>query len=207
MGSEKNKEIPQVEGLEFEEETHTYRLDGILIPSVSAIMEPLSRVKYTGISESTLKRAANKGTAVHNAIENWLKFGIEDVSAEHQGYFEGFKQWKSAVSPEIIGSEIHLCHRLMRYGGTADLLAYIENDLVLVDIKTTYTISDMTCGVQLEAYAQALSSMGVGIQRKIILHLKRDGKFDVREYPAPDAERWRVFGALKTVFDYIESTK
>lgn len=36
MGSEKIKEIPQVEGLEFEEETHTYRLDGILIPSVSA---------------------------------------------------------------------------------------------------------------------------------------------------------------------------
>ena len=40
MGSEKIKEIPQVEGLEFEEETHTYRLDGILIPSVSAIMAP-----------------------------------------------------------------------------------------------------------------------------------------------------------------------
>ena len=54
-------------------------------------------------------------------------------------------------------------------------MAYFENDLVLVDIKTTYTISDMTCGVQLEAYAQALSSMGVGIQKKIILHLKRMG--------------------------------
>lgn len=207
MDTEKLKEIPRVEGLEFEEETHTYKLHEILIPSVSDIMAPLSKVKYNGISESTLKRAANKGTEVHNAIENWLKFGIEDVSAEHQGYFEGFKQWFEKVTPEIVGSEVRLCHKLMRYGGTADLLAYIENELVLLDVKTTYTISDMTCGVQLEAYAQALSTMGITVQKKIILHLKRDGKFDTREYPVPDAARWRVFGALKTVFDYIESTK
>ena len=189
MDTKKLKEIPRIEGLEFEEETHTYRLDGILIPSVSAIMSPLSKVKYNGISDSTLKRAANKGTA------------------EHQGYFEGFKQWFEKTTPEIVGSEVRLCHKLMRYGGTADLLTYIEDELVLVDVKTTYTISDMTCGVQLEAYAQALSTMGVPVQKKIILHLKRDGKFDIREYPVPDAARWRVFGALKTVFDYIESTK
>ena len=53
-------EIPAVEGLEFDDRTHTYTLDGLVIPSVSAIMEPLSRVKYRGISERTLDRAAGK---------------------------------------------------------------------------------------------------------------------------------------------------
>lgn len=54
----------------------------------------------------------------------------------------------------------------MRYAGTADLVAYIDSELTLVDYKTTYTISDMTCGVQLEAYAQALENMDVKVQKK-----------------------------------------
>lgn len=201
------KEIPEVNGLEFDEATHTYRLDGLVIPSVSAIMEPLSRAKYSGISERTLGRAADKGTAVHNCIENWIKFGIEDIPPEHMGYFQAFKDWWNEFQPVVVGSEIRVCHPLMRYGGTADLVAYIGNELTLVDYKSTYVISDMTCGVQLEAYAQALKSMGVDIQRKRILHLKKDGRYDTREYPAGDVQRWRVFGALKTVYDYIESSK
>ena len=95
----------------------------------------------------------------------------------------------------------------MQYGGTADLIAYIAGELTLVDYKSTYVISDMTCGVQLEGYTQALKSMGVPIQRKRILHLKKDGRYDFREYPMNDIARWRVFGALKTVYDYVESSK
>ena len=41
-------EIPTVEGLEFDDPTHTYRLDGLIIPSVSAILGPLSKAKYSG---------------------------------------------------------------------------------------------------------------------------------------------------------------
>lgn len=76
--------MPEVPGLEFDEAGHIYRLDGIIIPSVSAVMAPLSKVKYDGINSRTLEKAAGKGTAVHNAIENWLKFDIEDVPPEHQ---------------------------------------------------------------------------------------------------------------------------
>ena len=98
-----------------------------------------------------------------------------------------------------------MCHRLIRYAGTADLVAYIDSELTLVDYKTTYTISDMTCGVQLEAYAQALENMGDKVQKKGILHLKKDGTYEFRGYPIKDVDRWRVFGALKMVYDYIES--
>ena len=200
-------EIPAVEGLEFDDRTHTYTLDGLVIPSVSAIMEPLSRVKYRGISERTLDRAAGKGTAVHNSIENWIKFEIEDIPPEHAGYSDAFREWWDRFRPVVVGSEVRICHRLMRYGGTADLVAYIEDELTLVDYKSTYVVSDMTCGVQLEAYKKALESMGVKAERKKILHLKKDGKFEFRDYPADDTARWRVFGALKTVYDYVESSK
>lgn len=202
---EKISTIPEIPGLEFDENGHIYRLDGIIIPSVSAVMAPLSKVKYEGINSKTLEKAASKGTSVHNAIENWLKFDIEDVPPEYQGYFGAFRMWWDKYKPEVVGSEIRMCHRLMRYAGTADLIAYIDGELTLVDYKTTYTISDMTCGVQLEAYAQALENMGVKVQKKGILHLKKDGSYELRGYPIKDAGRWRVFGALKTVYDYIES--
>lgn len=203
---QKIESIPDVPGLEFEEEKHIYRLDGIEIPSVSSIMAPLSRAKYDGINSKTLEKAASKGTSVHNAIENWIKFGIEDVPLEHKGYFDAFHSWWDELKPEVVGSEVRICHRLMQYGGTADLIFRIDDKLVLVDYKTTQTISDMTCGVQLEAYSQALNSMGVCVQSKAILHLKKDGSYNVRFYPAKDANRWRVFGALKTVYDYVKSS-
>ena len=43
---EKISTIPEIPGLEFDENGHVYRLDGIIIPSVSAVMAPLSKVKY-----------------------------------------------------------------------------------------------------------------------------------------------------------------
>lgn len=204
---DKIAEIPVVEGLEFEDKTHTYTLNGIVIPSVSQVIAPLSNAKYSGISVRTLARAADKGTSVHNSIENWIKFGIEDIPPEHIGYFDAFRKWWDRYKPEPVGSEVRICHQLMQYGGTADFVGYIEDELTLIDYKSTYTISDMTCGVQLESYSQALKSMGVFLQRKKILHLKKDGRFEIREYPMNDTARWRVFGALKTVYDYVEASK
>lgn len=196
-------ELPKFEGLEFEEQSHTYRLNGIVIPSVTTIMGPLNEEKYRGISESTLSNAADKGTAVHNSIENWIDFGFDDIPPEHRGYFDGFLDWWKKNEPTVIGTEIKGYHKTLRYGGTIDLLCIIKDEITLVDYKTTYAVSDMTFGVQLEGYAQILSSHGLKVQKKKILHLHSDRRYDEIEYPANDAERWRVFGSLKCVYDYI----
>ena len=198
-------EFPMLSELTFDEVSHIYRLDGIEIPSVSRVMEPLKEANYAGISEKTLRRAADKGTSVHDSIENFVKFGIEDVDPEFRAYFDAFLQWWIETQPIVVGSEIRIYHKLLRYGGTIDLLCYIDGKLTLIDFKTTYTVSDMSCGVQLEAYAKALESHGINVDQKMILHLKRDGKFKPISYPANDSQRWRVFGSLKVVYDYIKS--
>ncbi|MBQ9703872.1 MAG: hypothetical protein IJV68_04940 [Clostridia bacterium] len=197
--------LPNLSELSFTDEDHIYRLNGVIIPSVSAVMEPLSMAKYKGISESTLDRAANKGTSVHNAIENYIKFGIDDVPPEHRGYFDGFLDWLDEKKPVFVSSEFQCYHKLMMYGGTLDILSYIGDKLTLTDVKTTYTISEMTCRVQLEAYAQILASHGIYIEQKEILHLTPEGRGKKRyeDYPAKDAEAWRVFGSLKCVYDWI----
>lgn len=197
----------EMPGLVFEETQHIYTLDGLTIPSVTTIMDPLNADKYAGISKATLDNAANRGTAVHDGIENWIKFDFVDIPPEHQLYFDGFMKWWEENSPEVIGSEIRLYHRLLRYGGTCDLLADIDGQRTLIDYKSTYALSDMTCRVQLEAYAQALASHGIKVDKKMILHLKNDGTAVPKTYPANDAEAWRVFGSLKCVYDYLQSYK
>lgn len=130
--------IPELPELSFDEKSHIYRLDGVEIPSVSKVMEPLKASGYAGISERTLERAADKGSSVHNAIEMWLRFGVIDIPEEHRGYFNGFLEWWNQYKPELVASEVKVYHKLMRYAGTTDLLAYIDGKLTLVDYKTTY---------------------------------------------------------------------
>lgn len=109
--------------------------------------------------------------------------------------------------PVAVGSEVRLYHKIMRYAGTADLIAWVDGELTLIDYKTTSKLIEMNCGVQLEAYAKALASHGIDVQGKRILHLKKDGKYAEMKFPSQDSRRWTVFGALKTVYDYIESSK
>lgn len=197
--------IPIMPELAFDEVPHVYTLNGTPIPSVTKIMEPLSNAEYGRIDSRTLDRAADRGTTVHNAIENWLKFGIEDEDPECLGYLKAFTAWWEEKKPDLVGSEIKTYHKLLKYAGTIDMLAYIDGELTLIDFKTTYRLIEKNCGVQLEAYSQALASHGVQVDKKMILHLKKDGKWDDIQFPAKDPKRWLVFGSLKNVYDYIQS--
>lgn len=195
--------VPSVEGLAFDEGPHIYRLDGKPVPSVTKIMEPMTRAEYRNIPESVLDRAADRGTAVHNGIELWLKYGLEDIPQEFRGYMDAFAAWWDETQPEYVDSEVRLYHKDFHYVGTADLLLWIGEKLWLVDIKTTSRIISKSCAVQLEAYKQALSSMGLEIQAKGIIQLKKDGKYKFETFKAKDPKAWRMFTALKTVYDYM----
>ena len=198
---------PALPELSFDEGPHVYRLDGEVIPSVSQIMEPLSKAKYKGIPDRVLAKAAGRGDAVHNAIENWLKFGFVDIPREFEGYMEAFLDWWGKMNPEPVGSELKTYHKIHRYAGTVDLLCNIGGKLVLIDYKTTAQVSEMTCGVQLEAYAKALESHGIKPEEKRILQPKKDGSWKEYMFPANDVKCWRVFGACKTLYEYIGSYK
>lgn len=117
-------EVPELPELTFDEASHIYRLNGDIIPSVSKLMEPLKDQCYGGISKRTLENAAIKGSAVHNSIENWIKFGIDDIPSEHRGYFNGFVEWWKQYKPRVFGSEVRIYHKLMRYtsGGSTTLV-------------------------------------------------------------------------------------
>lgn len=189
--------------LSFDERSHVYRYNGdIILPSVTQIMRPLSIGPYGGISESVLAAAAEKGTAVHRAIEVHCKYGIDACVPEYEAYFDAFVQWEQDYRPEYMGSEVRFYHRALMYAGTVDCIARVDGKTVLIDYKTTAVLHEKLCGVQLEAYAQGLKSHGVEVVEKYILQLKKDGRYVFQRFPGADPDRWRVFLSLITVYDY-----
>ena len=142
-------ELPEFSELTFEEKTHQYKLNGFEIPSVTTIMKPLSSAHYKTVDEEVLKKAATRGTTVHEAVENYLLFGVEDIPPELEGYFLGFKKWIMDFNPVPIKPECKIYHKTLGYAGTADLPCYIKEQPTLVDLKTTATIAKMLTRVQL----------------------------------------------------------
>lgn len=195
--------INELSELAFEERTHKYLLNGISLPSVTKIMNTLSSNLYSGIDEKVLARAADKGTAVHNAIDNYIRFGIDDISPELEGYYIAFKCWMNEHQVKPYGTEIKLYHKALMYAGTADMVAEVDGVDTLIDFKTTTKISEMLAGVQLSAYEKAFQSQdnGFEVRNRIIVHLSNDGKYKVISFNNTD-ECWRVFMALLTVRNY-----
>jgi len=196
--------MPEFPELTFEEAPHIYRLNGEQIPSVSTIMKPLSNEYYQGVNDRTLSKAAEKGTNVHNAIDNWINFGFVDIPTENRPYMDAFLQWWDVTKPEVVGTEIRMYHKIRQYAGTCDLLCYISDKLTLIDYKTSYRIVEMLYGVQLEAYKQALSSHKIEVEQKMVLHLAKDRQYKEHWFPATDPERALVFGACETLHRYTQ---
>lgn len=201
--------VAQFPELTFEERRHVYKLNGVEIPSVTTIMEPLSDQVYATVNDAVLRKAGDRGTAVHNAIENYIKFGIEDIAPEYAGYFDGFLRWYKDHKVVPYGTEVRLYHKGLLYAGTSDLLAGVDDEDTLVDFKTTSSMSEMLCGVQLEAYKRAYESHdGAGrLAKKAILHLSKDGKYEMYHFKPNDTECWKVFTALLTVRNYKQKFK
>lgn len=194
-------------GLTFDETTHTYWLDGEVIPSVTQVMKPLSEACYGNIDAGTLNIAANRGHVVHSAIETLLKDDIDDIPPEYSGYFDAFKQFRSDYPFEIVGIEMRTHHKILRYAGTVDLLCKIDNELILIDYKTTAKINDLLTGVQLEAYGSALASNDIHIDNKAILHLQSNGKYKLKWYGKRSSENIAVFGACLKIYNHIQKFK
>lgn len=198
------KDFPE---LKFDEGRHIYCLNGIIIPSVTTVMRPLSEAHYSGINEAVLNRAAGRGNAVHNAIDNLVRFDILDISPEFSGYLTAFQAWMRDYEVKPLATETRTYHKLLRYAGTADMGCEERGINTLVDFKTTSVVAPMLCGVQLEAYKRAQESHGVKYDQEIIVQLKNDGTYKRHTQFPPRVECWKVFGSLLNVYGFSQNYK
>lgn len=142
-----------MEKFEFNEETHTYRLNGKVIPSVTQIInEVLFYNKYSSVSEDTLELAKNKGSLIHKEIEDYIKTGSTGFTSE----LESFINIVNDKKLEHMKSEVKVHNE--EIAGTIDILCKIGDKNIIIDVKTTAELDKEYVSWQLSMYAYILET-------------------------------------------------
>ena len=164
--------------LEYIDETHTYIYDGIVLPSITQLLKVKFGGKYDGIPKATLERAAELGTAVHKAIEDYERQGIETDLLELRNY----KFLKKAHGFDCLDNEVPVV--LFHDGeavaaGRLDLVLAEKDCMGLGDVKRTSTLDKQYIAYQLNCYRRAyMQCYGTDISFLRGVHLRND----VRKY-------------------------
>ena len=157
--------------LTFDEVTHTYRVDGRVVASVTQILGAVFPNIYAGIPAEILARKAALGTAVHKMIELFM-LGTMDWTTMHpsvEPYFESWFEWwaRHELPTDNLKTENQFYSVAGDYCGTVDLevVGFMPIDWKITSNKMP------THGLQLAGYAAAL-----GYNSAAALYLKGDGK-------------------------------
>ena len=158
-------------GLIYTDSDHTYRLDGVILPSVTQTLETAGIIApYNGDPWY-----GDRGTAVHAAT--WLDDqGILDettVDPQIVGFVEAWRTYRRESGFTPIGGETPLHHPLHRYSGTPDRW----DAHLLTDLKTGRPASWHI--LQRAAYRELLKQAGVKIKRDCCVYLSGDGRYTV----------------------------
>jgi len=158
--------------LTFDEATHTYRVDGRIVPSVTQILKRVYPDVYAGIPPAVLERKAMLGTAVHKAIELELcgRLDYTTIHEKVQPYFESFMQWWVEQNARNSAQERQFYCEAGGYAGTIDFEGLLNDVAWLVDWKIT--------GTKVKTHSIQLGGYGFGRNpsaRVGALYLKEDG--------------------------------
>ena len=123
--------------LEYIDETHTYIFDGVILPSITQILKIKFGNKYKDVSESILKKASEKGTKVHQAIED---FEVRNIDTENCRELYNYKFLKKQFDFECIGNEVPIVlfyNNKPVSAGRIDLILKEGEKVGIGDIKRT----------------------------------------------------------------------
>ena len=159
--------------LEYDDETHTYLVNGVIVPSVTQVMQVKFGNKYEGIRSEVLNRAAERGTAIHKAIENYCK-GMDDGSKEVHNFNFLMNYYKiKPVKNEV--PIILMVDNQPVIAGRLDLVLQENDALCLADIKTTSQLDKEYLAYQLNLYRLGyMQSYGERIDKLYGVHLRGD---------------------------------
>lgn len=176
--------------LEYDDASHTYLVEGVIVRSVTQLLSMKFGKKYDGIDADVLKAAADRGTAIHKAIEEYCKTGRNEDVPE----VRDFKFLQHHYNFLVTGNEMPIILDFAgeTYAGRLDLILNmnpVDPCYAVADIKTTSTLDKDYLGHQLNLYRLGVEQCyDIAIQELYGIHLK-DGKRKMVKIPIR-SEKW-----------------
>jgi len=188
--------------LTFDHEHHIYRLNGVVMPSVTQVISAAGLSNYDHVPADVLQAACEFGANVHKACEYSDKWSLDLASLDPAlaPYLSAWVKFLSDYSAEVVEIEAPLYSPKYKFCGTPDRIAYIGGRLFVIDIKTATTI--LPCvAVQTAGYAQLYRehSNAKKISRMAV-QLKADG-YKVITYK-DDLADWGTFLAALNITNW-----
>lgn len=187
--------------LEFLPDSHTYLVDGIIVPSITQILKVRFGHMYDFVSRAKLQERAAYGNIIHAAIENYeMRSGEMYDYKEFRNYLflkkrYGF-EYENGEQPVILFDGDNPIA-----AGRFDILLRQGDELGLGDIKTTSTLNKEYVGYQLNLYRIAFQQC---YEQEITflraLHLRDD----VRKYVELPINEELAKELIKEYFDSQE---
>lgn len=182
--------------LTFDDPSHTYRWNDIVVPGVTTILKPLSG--YDSVPRHILDEAAARGTAIHKAVELHCA-GTLDYESLPDVLIPYVIAWENFVSekrPAIVGSEQRGYHTQLGYAGTWDLELGFKGDKQpsMVDIKSCVAMMP-SVGPQLSAYKEIINAgrpRSEQVKKRFGLQLKKNGTYELHQYK-DEVTDWNAF--------------
>lgn len=160
--------------LEYIEDEHIYLVDGVIVPSITTLMKIKFGKKYDGINKEVLNRASEKGTEVHQIIQDYCERGVETDIKELRNFKflqkqYGFKVLENEVPVILFKEDEPIC------AGRLDMVIEMNGELGGADIKRTSALDKEYLAYQLNLYRIAyLQSYGKEWKFLKGIHLKDD---------------------------------
>ena len=134
----------------FNQEYHTYSLNGITLNGITGLIKSqLFPNLYKNIPQYILDKAGERGTMVHESIE-LFDAGFEPKVSTPE--LENYKRIKQENELTTITNEYIVTDK-EHFASAIDLVLCKGEDIILADIKTTYTLDKEYVRWQLSIYA------------------------------------------------------
>lgn len=188
------------EPLTFEADSHTYRVGGTRLPSVTEILAPI--VDYSMVPPDVLAAAAEFGRNVHLAthLYDLGELDFEQLDPALDPYVRAWARFMEESGAVVIASEQPVVHAKLGYAGTPDRVLAWRDRLVVPDLKST-SVVPRSVGPQTVAYARAYQAMRGGrVPARYCIHLRADGTY--RAHARRDPADWSMFLSCLNVYRF-----
>ncbi|MCF0201765.1 MAG: hypothetical protein HUK08_00230 [Bacteroidaceae bacterium] len=133
----------------FEQLGHTYTLHGKQLQGVTGIVSWFFPKTYNNIPEAVLHRAAERGSAIHAAIEMYESF---DINMGEFSELDDYKELKAVHKFDVAFTE----HLVSDNENIASSIDIVMRDAEICDVKTTSSLHLDNVRLQLSIYAYLL---------------------------------------------------
>lgn len=195
--------------LTFEPETHTYRVSGRVVPSVTQLLDRMQDWRF--LSDDLLEAARDRGSYVHKLCE--IDDRTQDLHPDEERgpHWSRLLAWRKfcrdyGANWEAV-EEMGYSARL-DYAGTLDRRGRLEkvtpHSLWLIDIKTSASPSRVW-GLQLAAYRNIIAERDPAwaLCRRATVRLLADGTYRFDEFRDP--RDWGAFQSLLNLLSWRDA--